>query len=141
LTQRAPHWYRPWLGKRFYLLFDGDGLVAGQSCSRANAARCPAGTAARLGRDRFTVRNWLRSFSRLAEAVRAHFIAFAYALDPDLPPIEPTGDALRDALAALGVAVRAAIQRYGPCSVWPQAARLSNGRLLSNTICHLARPS
>lgn len=97
--------------------------------------------ASRLGRDRFTVRNWLRSFTRLAEALRAHFTAFAYALDSDLPPIRPMGDTFADALAALGVAVRAAIQRHGPHPVWRLAARLSNGALLHNTICHLPRPS
>lgn len=90
-----------------------------------------------LGRDRFTVRNWLRSFSTLAERVRVHFTALAYAFDPDLSPIAPAGDALFDAVAAIGVAMRAAVQRFGPRPPWRLASRLSNGALLSNTICHL----
>lgn len=97
--------------------------------------------ASRFGRDRYTVRNWMRSFRALAEAVRAHFTAFAYALDPDLPPIAPTGDDFADALTAIGVAVRAAVQRFGPAPAWRLASRLSNGALLNNTICHLPRPS
>ncbi|MGH9028582.1 MAG: helix-turn-helix domain-containing protein [Acidimicrobiales bacterium] len=94
-----------------------------------------------LGRDRSTVRNWLRSFRSLAERVRAHFTALAYAFDSDLLPIAPAGDALGDAVAAIGIAVRAAVQRFGPSTPWPLASRLSNGALLSNTICHLPRAS
>jgi hypothetical protein len=94
-----------------------------------------------LGRDRSTVRNWLCSFRTLAERVRAHFTAFAYALDPDLLPVPPAGDALRDAVAAIGVAMRAAVQRFGPRPPWQLASRLANGALLSNTICHLPRVS
>ncbi|HMD51156.1 MAG TPA: DUF6431 domain-containing protein [Solirubrobacteraceae bacterium] len=97
--------------------------------------------ARRLGRDRFTVRNWLRSFATLADHVRVHFTAVAYALDPQLAPISPAGDVVRDALAAIGVAVRAAVQRLGPRPTWPLASRLSNGVLLNNAICHLPRPS
>lgn len=95
--------------------------------------------ARRLGRDRSTVRNWLRSFRTLAERVRVHFTALAYALDPDLLPPSPAGDAVADALAAIGVAVRAAVQRFGPHTPWQLASRLSNGALLSNTIYHLPR--
>jgi transposase-like protein len=97
--------------------------------------------ARRLGRDRSTVRNWLCSFRSLAERVRSHFSALAYAFDPDLSPIAPAGDALGDAVAAIGVAVRAAVQRFGPSAPWRLASRLANGALLSNTICHLPRTS
>ncbi|MGH8989383.1 MAG: DUF6431 domain-containing protein [Acidimicrobiales bacterium] len=97
--------------------------------------------ARRLGRDRSTVRNWLRSFTLVAERVRAHFTALAYAFDPDLSPIAPAGDPLRDAVAAIGAAMRAAVQRFGPKAPWRLACRLSGGALLSNTICHLPRVS
>ncbi|MGH9030287.1 MAG: DUF6431 domain-containing protein [Acidimicrobiales bacterium] len=90
-----------------------------------------------LGRDRSTVRNWLRTFMRLAERVRAHFTALAHAFDSDLLPIAPAGNALGDAVEAIGIAVRAAVQRFGPRPPWQLASRLANGALLSNTICHL----
>lgn len=94
-----------------------------------------------LGRSRFTVRNWLRSFAILAEKVRIHFTAVAYAQDPELQAIEPAGSPVRDAIGAIGVAVRAAVQRHGPHPAWSVASRLSNGVLLSNAICHLPSPS
>ncbi len=94
-----------------------------------------------LGESRFSVRNWLRSFAALAEQVRIHFTTSAYALDPELQPIEPAGSPVRDALDAIGVAVRAAVQRHGPQPAWCVASRLCNGVLLNNAICHLPRPT
>lgn len=94
-----------------------------------------------LGRSRSTVRNWLACFATLAEQVRVHFSAFAYALDPELQAIEPAGSPVRDAVGAIGVAVRAAVQRHGPRPPWRLAARLSNGLLLNNAMWHLPRPS
>jgi len=97
--------------------------------------------AGKLGRSRFSVRNWLRSFARLAEQVRIHFTAVAYAQDPELQAIEPAGNPVRDALEAIGVAVRAAVQRHGQHPTWCLASQLSNGVLLNNAIWHLPRPS
>lgn len=93
-----------------------------------------------LGESRSTVRNWLACFSALAEQVRIHFTAFAHALDPELLAIEPAGSPVRDALGAIGVAVRAAVQRHGPRPAWRVASRLCNGVLLNNAIWHLSRP-
>ena len=93
-----------------------------------------------VGRSRFTVRNWLRSFATFAEEVRIHFTAQAYAQDPELQAIEPAGSPVRDAVGAIGIAVRGAVQRHGPHPAWRVASRLSNGVLLSNAICHLPRP-
>lgn len=83
-----------------------------------------------------TVRGWLRAFVPAAEVLRAHFTAWAYALDADLGPIGPRGSPVADAVEAMGVAVRAAVQRFGPLSVWARVARISGGALL----CHMSCP-
>lgn len=89
--------------------------------------------AATLGRHPDTVRGWLRSFSRKAEAIRAHFTAWAAALDPLLGEIAVTGNACSDALQAIGHAVRAHVQRFGPAAVWQVVAQMSGAVLLCNT--------
>lgn len=87
-----------------------------------------------------TVRGWLRAFARGAEIIRAHFTRWAYALDPDLGPIAPMGDAVADAVEAMAVAVRASVQRLGPIPVSAAVARLSGGALLCNASCPLPAP-
>ena len=47
--------------------------------------------AERLGVPTDTVRGWLRRFARDAEAIRAHFSGWAFALDPELGPVGPVG--------------------------------------------------
>ncbi|MGH8297555.1 MAG: helix-turn-helix domain-containing protein, partial [Steroidobacteraceae bacterium] len=79
------------------------------------------------------VRGWLWAFAGAAESIRAHFTRWAHALDPQLPAIGPAGGDLRDALGAIGVAVRAYVQRFGPIPVWQVVARLSGGVVLCNT--------
>jgi hypothetical protein len=86
-----------------------------------------------LGRWENTVRRWLRAFRDRAEAIRAHFTLWAHALDVDLGPIGATGSPLGDAVEAIGVAARAAVQRYGSISPWAIASRLTAGALLCNT--------
>ncbi len=86
-----------------------------------------------LGVSNDIVRGWLRSFGRAAEAVRAHFTRWAHALDPLLGPIEATGDAFADAVAAIGAATRAAVQRQGPQPVWAVVSRMTGGALLCHT--------
>ena len=83
-----------------------------------------------------TVRSWLRAFAPAAEALRAHFTRWAYAMDPDLPPIAPRVSPIADAVEVIGVAVRAAVQRFGPLPEWARVARLSGGALL----CHTSYP-
>ena len=83
-----------------------------------------------------TVRNWLRAFVPAAEALRGHFTRWAYALDADLGPITPRGSPVGDAVEAMGVAVRAAVQRFGPLWEWARVARLLGGALL----CHTSYP-
>jgi hypothetical protein len=88
--------------------------------------------ARRLGVLEDRVRGWLRRFGRDAEAIRAHFVRWAFALDLELGPVAPAGSAVADAVAAIGVACRAFVLRFGPQEVWPLVARLSGGVLL----CH-----
>lgn len=88
--------------------------------------------ARRLGVVEDTVRGWLRRFGRGAEQIRAHFVRWAFALDPELGPVAPAGTVFADAMAAIGVACRAFVLRFGPQEVWPLVARLSGGALL----CH-----
>lgn len=91
-----------------------------------------------LGRWDDTVRAWLRVFRARAEAIRAHFTRWAYALDADLGAIGAAGSAVGDALEAIAVAARAAVQRHGPASPWAVASRLSGGALLCNTSAPLS---
>jgi hypothetical protein len=86
-----------------------------------------------LGRWENTVRRWLRAFRDRAELIRVHFTRWAHALDVDLGPIGVAGSVVANALEAIGVAARAATQRYGPVSPWAVASRLTAGALLCNT--------
>jgi transposase-like protein len=82
------------------------------------------------------VRGWLRAFGRAAETIRAHFTRWAHALDPLLGPIEATGNPFADAVAAMGAATRAAVQRQGPQPVWAVVSRMTGGALLCHTRFH-----
>ncbi len=95
--------------------------------------------AERLGLPKDTVRGWLRRFARDAEAIRAHFSRWAFALDPELGAVRPAGGAFADAVAAIAVAVRAFVLRFGPREVWPVVAALSGGVLLCHTSCPFPR--
>jgi hypothetical protein len=79
-----------------------------------------------------TVRRWLGRFAGNAEAIRALFTCWAFALDPELGPIAPAGGLFADALEAIGVAARAWVLRLGrDRAVWPLVAFLSGGLLLA----------
>ncbi len=80
-----------------------------------------------------TVRDWLRRLKARAEMLRAHFIAWAHALDPELVSPSPGSSSVADALEAIGAAARAATLRLGLRAAWSWASALSAGRLLSNT--------
>jgi hypothetical protein len=97
------------------------------------AGESRAAIAEGLGRHADTVRGWLRAFTRDAEAIRAHFTRWAHALDPLLGPIDPAGSPVKDALSAMGVAVRAAVLRFGPRREWSLVSVLSCGALICNT--------
>lgn len=87
-----------------------------------------------------TVRGWLRAFAKAAEILRTHFTRWAYALDPDLGPMAAHGDPEGDAVEAMAVAARAALQRHGPIPPSAQVARLSGGALLCHTSYPLPAP-
>ena len=91
--------------------------------------------AERLGVPKDTVRGWLRRFAARAEAIRAHFTRWAFALDPELGPVLPAGSVFADALEAIAVAVRAWVLRFGSWPVWQLVSALSGGGLLCNTSC------
>ena len=97
------------------------------------AGEGPRVIARRLGVLEDTVRGWLRRFGRDAEQIRAHFVRWAFALDPELGPVAPAGSGFADAMAAIGVACRAFVLRFGPQELWPLVARLSGGALLCQT--------
>lgn len=96
--------------------------------------------AKQLGRERETVRGWLRRFETLAGRIRQHFTCWAAALDPMLGPIDPAGSVFADAVEAIGVAAAAAVRRLGPLDPWRLASAATGGRLLSNTNCPWASP-
>jgi transposase-like protein len=91
--------------------------------------------ARRLGVPKETVRGWLRRFARDAEAIRALFSRWAFALDPELGAVAPAGDGFADAVAVIGVAARAFVLRFGPRDAWSAVAVLSGGVLLCHTSC------
>jgi Homeodomain-like domain-containing protein len=91
--------------------------------------------AGRLGVPKDTVRGWLRRFARDAEAIRALFSRWAFALDVELGAVLPAGSGFADAVAVVGVAARAFVSRFGPREVWPVVAALSGGVLLCHTSC------
>lgn len=91
--------------------------------------------AERIGVPKDTVRGWLRRFACDAEAIRAHFARWAFSLDPGLGPVLPAGGVFADAVAAIGVAARAFVLRFGPREEWPVVAMLSGGVLLCHTSC------
>lgn len=92
--------------------------------------------AGRLGVPADTVRGWLRRFAARAEAIRAHFTRWAFALDPEFGPVLPAGGALADAVEVIAVAVRAWVLRFGSRPVWSLVSMLSAGGLL----CHTSSP-
>ncbi len=93
------------------------------------------GIAERVGVPKDTVRGWLRRFARDAEAIRAYFSRWAFALDPELGSVAPAGSGFAEAVAVIGVAARAFVLRFGPREIWPVVARLSGGVLLCHTSC------
>jgi hypothetical protein len=93
--------------------------------------------AARLGVPPGTVRGWLRRFAARAEAVRVFFTGMAIATGVDVELPGPAGPGIADAVAAVGVLLTAARQRFagfgllGAVTGWEVAAAVSGGRLLS----------
>lgn len=97
--------------------------------------------AAEVGVPGSTVRGWLRRFAGRAEVVRVFFTRAGVATGIDVAPPGPAGSLIGDALAAVGLLVTAARQRFaavvagvavaGEASSWQVASAASGGRLLS----------
>ncbi len=111
-------------------LDDVETIGAAIVAKAAGQGHRPIATA--LERPQDTVRGWLRTFTRTAEAIRVHFTRWAHALDPLLGPILPAGNAVADAVSAIGEAARAAVLALGPRPLWSLVSRLSGGVLLCN---------
>jgi hypothetical protein len=118
------------------LLRRRDGVaVIGEALVAKAAGAGHRGIAERLGVPKDTARGWLRRFAADAEAIRAYFARWAFALDPEFGAIVAAAGGLGDAVEAIAVAARAWVLRFGPRAVWPLVAVLSGGVLLCNTSC------
>jgi hypothetical protein len=89
--------------------------------------------AVELARPAQTVRGWLRRMGQRAEAVRSVFTVWLCAVDADPVVPGPTGDALGDALAAIGALTAAVERRFvlSGVSLAQVAVAVSGGRLLA----------
>ena len=87
--------------------------------------------AERLGVPAETVRDWRQRFRSRAEAVVAHFLRWARALDGSLDPPVPAGSLLADALGAIGVCTRVATLVLGHREPWSWVSALTAGGLLA----------
>lgn len=105
--------------------------VIGAALLAKAAGRGHRPIAAALGRPASTVRGWLRRFTVRAEEIRVGFTVLLHALDPEAPPLVPTGSGFADAVEAIGRAGAAAVVRLSRGCPWEFAARASGGRLLA----------
>jgi len=64
-----------------------------------------------------------------------HFSRWAFVLDAELGAVAPAGGVFADAVAAVGVAARAFVLRFGPRELWPVVARLSGGEVSEDAMC------
>ena len=100
----------------------GEALLAGEGYRRV---------AERLGVPAETVRDWRLRFRSRAEAVAAHFLRWARALDGALLGPELRGSPVADALEAIGVCVRVASLLLERRPAWSWVSALTSGGLLA----------
>lgn len=101
------------------------GLLAHQ------AGKGHRGIASDLGVPHDTVRSWLTRVTSRAQWIHHEATVWAHRLDPQLPPMTPTGSWLGDALYALGAAVAAHRRLLGiDAPPWHVLAMIAGGRLL-----------
>lgn len=93
-----------------------------------------------VGMPRSTVRGWMSRFADVAEIVRAHLTRWALWLDSGLVRLEPSGDPLGDAVAAVAAAGEVAAERLGIGCRWQFASAATGGRLLCNTTSPFPSP-
>ena len=79
------------------------------------------------------MRGWLRAFSVMADAIREHFVRWAYTIDPNHDDRSAGGSTFADAVDAIGVLGIVAVRRFGPRPVWSLASFVTGGGLLYNT--------
>ena len=78
-----------------------------------------------------TVRTWIRRVTGHAESLRVAATRWAHSFDPELQPIEPTGSALGDALAAIGAAAAATRARLAMTATpWQLVGVITAGLLV-----------
>jgi hypothetical protein len=81
-----------------------------------------------------TVRTWLRRVTARAGWLYQEAVRWAHQCDPLLPPIQPTGSSLGDALSAIGHAVVAIRRRLGGAATpWQLIGRITGGQLLTRS--------
>lgn len=89
----------------------------------------------RLGVPGETVRDWRQRFRAQAEAIVAHFLRWARALDAAFDPLIGQGSLVADAIEAIGRCTRVASLRLGRRAPWSWVSALTAGGLLAvNTI-------
>ena len=106
--------------------------VVGTALLKATQGQGHRQIAAKLGVPATTVRDWLRRARRNAEPVRTDATAALIALDPNPATINPTGSALGDMLNAVGLAIAAALRRFGSQPApWQLGVVLTRAAILS----------
>ncbi len=99
-----------------------------------------------------TVRTWIRRVTGHAESLRVAATRWAHSFDPERQPIEPTGSALGDALAAIATAAAATRARLAMTATVAagrdhhrraarEAARRSTRRLITGVAQGTPTPS
>lgn len=123
------------------LLRRRDGVeVIGAALSAKAAGAGHRRIAKDLDRQVSTVRGWLRRFAAMADELRQHFTRWAYSIDPGHDRTFSGGEALSDAVEAVGVLGIVAVRRFGPRSPWSLASIVTAGRLLCNTSSPFPQP-
>ena len=84
-----------------------------------------------LGVPEATVRGWLRRFNTHASRWRVFFTKLALDLDPEPEPISAHESVFADAVEVIGVAVAAAVRRFGHRPAWQFIAAATGGQFLS----------
>jgi len=112
-----------------------DGVeVIGSALVAAAAGVGSRRIAERLGLARSTVRGWLARFRGRASMVVEFFCRWALVLEPGGAVVMPSGDGLVDAVAAVGMATRAAVMVGAAPSPWRAAAVVTRGALLATRV-------
>ena len=87
--------------------------------------------AERLGVPAETVRDWRLRFCSRAEAIAAHFLVWARAMNGSLDASSAAGSLAADAFEAIGVCTRVASLVFGPRAPWSWVSALTGGGLLA----------